>query len=91
MHRDRAASHGRVPVPFGRRRLRLVEDEVEDAVEHVVLVRDVVVQRHRLEAEHLAELPHGQRLDPALVGEVERRLQDAVAAEGEARFGVGCH
>ena len=79
------------PVSGRRRRLGLGEDEVEDAVEDVVLVGDVVVQRHRLEAERLAELAHRQRLDPALVGELERRLQDPVAAEGETRFGCGGH
>ena len=82
---DRARSDCRVPVAGRRRRLALVEDEVEDAVEEVVLVGDVVVERHRLEPERLAELAHRQRLDPALVGELERRLQDPVAAEGEAR------
>ena len=91
MHGDRARSDRRVPVSGRRRRLALVQDEVEDAVEDVVLVGDVVVERHRLEAERLAELAHRQRLDPALVGELERRLQDPVAAEGEARLGLRGH
>ena len=84
MDRDRAGSNGLVPVSVRRRRLALGEDEVEDAVEQVVLVRDVVVERHRLEPEHLAELAHRHGLDPALVGELERRLEDPLAAEGEA-------
>ena len=87
--RDRAGSNGLVPVTFRGRRLALCEHEVEDAVEQVVLVRDVVVEGHRLEAEHLAELAHRHGLDPALVRELERRLEDALAAEGEA--GVGGH
>ena len=56
-----------------------------------MLVGDVVVERHRLEPEHLAELAHGQRLDSALVDELERRLQDPLAAEGEARFCLRGH
>ena len=86
MDGDRAGPDRGVPVAGRRRRLALGQDEVEHAVEEVVLVGDVVVERHGLEAERLAELAHRQRLDPALVGELERRLQDPVAAEGEARL-----
>ena len=67
--RDRAARIALVPVSAVRRQLDLAQDEVDDPVQEVVLVRDVVVERHRLDAERLAELPHRQRLDPALVGE----------------------
>src|SRR6185437_13354542 len=50
--------------------------------EQVVLVLDVVVERHRLVAERLPELSHRERLDPLLVHELERRGEDALAAEG---------
>ena len=89
VNRDRTSSNGLLPVSLRRGRLALGEDEVEDAVEQVVLVRHVVVEGHRLEAEHLAELPHRHGLDPALVRKLERRLEDALAAEWEA--GVGGH
>ena len=50
----RRANRGEATV--GCRRLHLREHEVEDPVEQVVLVRDVVVERHRFVAERLAEL-----------------------------------
>ena len=59
--------HGRLPVRPGRRDVDVAQDQVDDAVEDVVLVRHVVVQRHRLDPELLAEPAHGQRADPALV------------------------
>ena len=40
---------------------------IDHSVEHVVLVRDVVVQRHRLDAELVGDLPHADRFDSALV------------------------
>jgi len=65
--------------------------KIDDAAQDIVLVRDVVVERHCLETEHLAELAHGQGIDPALVGELERGPEDPVAAEGEARLGLRGH
>jgi hypothetical protein len=91
VHRDRTCPDGRGPVAHRRRRLALLEDEIEDSVEQVVLVRDVVVERHRLESEHLPELAHRHRLDPALVRERERRLQDALPAERNPGFGLRGH
>jgi len=41
-----------------RRQLDLARDQLDDAVQEVVLVRDVVVERHRLDPELLAEPPH---------------------------------
>src|SRR5262249_18983974 len=91
VHGDRARADVSVPLAASARRLGLGEHEVEDPVEQVVLVRDVVVERHRLETEELAELPHRHRLDAVLVRELERGAQDAVAAEGEAGLGFGGH
>ena len=62
---------------------------VDDPVEDVVLVRDVVVERHRLDAELLAELAHRQRLDPACVGEREGGAQHALPGQRGSGLGVG--
>ena len=55
-----------------RRRFDLAEDDVDHPVEELVLVRDVVVERHRAYAELVCELAHRQRLDPAAVRERAR-------------------
>ena len=86
VRRDRRLADSGQPF-LGARRLHLGEDEVEHAVEEVVLVRDVVVERHRLEPERLPELPHRQRVDPVLVGEREPRFEDPVAVERLAGAG----
>ena len=75
------ATHRRLPVGVREGRLDLAEDDVDHAVEEVVLVGDVVVERHRLDAERLAELAHGQRADPALVGEGNGGTQHSLATE----------
>ena len=59
----------------------LAEDEVDHAVEEVALVGDVVVERHRLDAEDLAELAHAQRRDPRLVGERDSGAQHSIARQ----------
>jgi len=46
----------------------VAQHQVGDAIEDVVLVGHVVVQRHRLDPDLPAEPAHGQRVDPALVG-----------------------
>jgi hypothetical protein len=51
----------------------------------------VVVERHRFEAELLAEPAHRQGLDPVLIDQVERGPQDAVAAEGKTGFRLRGH
>ena len=82
--RDRALAQLGLPVAAGGGRLDLAEDEVDHPVEEVVLVGDVVVERHRLDAELLGELAHRQLLGAALVGQRDRGAQDALAAERRA-------
>ena len=59
----------------------LGEDEVDHAVEDVALARDVVVQRHRLDAERLRELAHGEPVDAVRVGDLDGRGQGSLPAE----------
>src|SRR5215211_6278971 len=60
---------------------------VEDPIEQVLLVRDVVVKRHRLHPELFGELAHAERLDPVFVRERDRRPEDAFPAQGRAARG----
>ena len=74
-----------VALPVGQ--LPLGEHEVEHPVEQIVLVGDVTVEGHRLEPELIPEPAHGQRLHAGAVRELERRAEDAVAAEWDPGFG----
>ena len=65
VRRDRAAADRHVPVLVAGRELDLEQSEVDDPVDEVALVRDVVVERHRLHAELARELAHRERLDAA--------------------------
>ena len=58
--------------PSVDRVLDLARDEVDHSDEDLVLVRDVVVERHRLDAEVLGEPAHAERVDALAVGEVDR-------------------
>ena len=81
VRRDHAPAHGRLPVVSVGSKVDLGRDEVDDAVDDLVLRGDVVVERHRLDAELLRDLPHAHRLDPAFVGELHRGAQDALFAQ----------
>ena len=84
MRGDRTPAHGRLPVDSVWRRIHLARNEVEDAVDDVVLVRDVVVKRHRLHFELLGELAHAERIDAAFVREGHGRAQHALPAQGRS-------
>ncbi len=79
--RDHAPAHRRLPVGSVGSEIDLGRDEVDDAVDDLVLRADVVVERHRLDAELLGDLPHADRLDPALVGELHRGVQHAIPVQ----------
>src|ERR1035437_7726846 len=67
--RDRPASHCRPPVVVDRGRLDLAEDDVDHAIEQLILVRHVLVERHRHHAELLREPAHAEPFKPVLVCE----------------------
>ena len=91
---DRALADCHVPHLAGGK-LDLADDEVDDAVHEIALVRDVVVQRHRLDPELPGEFPHRERLDAGVVREPDCGVENTVPAEGPACLGpgagVGCH
>ena len=60
-------------------------DLLHHRVEQGLLAGDVVVERHRLDAELLADPPHRDRRDPLGVRHVHRGPHDALAAERQAR------
>jgi hypothetical protein len=51
----RAATDLRLPVAIAGWQLDLAEDDIDDAVEDLALVGDVVVDRHRCDAEFCGE------------------------------------
>ena len=85
---DSSAAHRLAPVLGVLRQVELLDHQVDHAVEDVVLVRDVVVERHRFHAEPRRHLAHGDRADPALIGDLHRRGEDAVPIQGRARRGL---
>jgi hypothetical protein len=62
--------------------------EIDDAVAEVVLVGHVVVERHGVDAELLPELAHGERLEPAFVGEPHGSTQHAVPTQRDTGLGA---
>jgi hypothetical protein len=82
--RDRAGAQFGSPVGPDHREVHLGEDDVEHGVEEPLLARDVVVQRHRLDAEATGEGAHRQGGQALRVGKGNRLRDDAVAAERTA-------
>ncbi len=70
----------------------LGQERVDDAVEKSLLVRYVVIERHRLHAQLGGHPPHRECLDAFAVGKLDRRLEHTVAAErGSALRSIGHH
>ena len=84
VRRDRGPTDRRLPVGLAGGHLDLARDQLDDAVQEVVLVGHVVVERHRLDPELLAELAHAERLDPAFVRERDRGAQHPLPAQRDA-------
>src|SRR3954469_13688580 len=74
-------AHLRPPVPAGHGKLDLAEDDVDERGEDLVLVGDVVVDRHRLDAELLREGADRQRRQATCVGHGESALEHALPAQ----------
>ena len=79
--REGPRAHGRLPPADGRRQADLAEYDVDHPVQEVGLAGHVVVQRHRLDPEDLAQLAHAEGADAAFVGEGYRGLEHLVAAQ----------
>ena len=71
-----------LPVAAGYRQFDLAVDEIDDCVDDLVLVGDVVIHRHRFDAELGGERTDGQRPDPADVGDGDRPGQNRSRLSG---------
>src|SRR4051812_38331309 len=77
--------HLDAPVTLRNRQVHLAEDEVDDAVDDLVLAGDVVVDGHRLDPERLRERPDRQRRQAAVVGDARGAVEDALSAQRRPR------
>ena len=59
----------------------LTNDEVGHAVKEVFLSVDVVVERHRLDAQLLGEATHAQSVDSLAIGKLDGGASDALTIE----------
>jgi hypothetical protein len=66
---------------IARRQLDLAEHDIHHAVEDLVLVGDMVVERHRLDVQAVREPAHGERADAVLVGEGHRFEEHPLPAQ----------
>jgi hypothetical protein len=82
VRREGARAHRRTPIAVLRRPLHLREHGVKHGFQQVALAGDVVVERHRLDAQLLCEPAHAEPFDAVAVGERNARLEHAGAAEG---------
>ena len=82
---DRPAER-RPPVGPGGVDRDLGDDHIDHAVEEVLLAADMGVQRHRLDAQLLAELAHADRVDALPIGEGDGGRQDARAGQRRPSF-----
>lgn len=60
------------------------------AIEQIPLVGDMVVERHRLDAELRTEPPHRERIDTFAIGELDCGIQDAFACQRHS-LGLSVH
>lgn len=72
-----------LPVGVAGRGFDLIDDDVDHAVQELFLVGNVLVERHRYDAQFLREVAHAQRLDPGRVGERDGGPQHAIPVESD--------
>src|SRR5215210_1210944 len=63
-----------LPALVLRRYLQLAKQDLDHPVKQSILVRDVVVERHRLDPKLTPKLPHRESLQPLPIHEPYRRL-----------------
>lgn len=85
VRRQAQRAKGRLPGCPGRWDLDVLEDLAERACEEVVLVPNVVVERHRLDPESTGEPPHRERDETLGIGELDGCREDPIPGQ---RFAV---
>src|SRR5690606_13842856 len=88
-----APSHGVVahlidPRPAVVGDVHVGADAVDGEVEELLLAGDVVVERHRGDADLVGEPTHGDRTDAVALDQRQRRLEDLLARERYTTYGV---
>ena len=78
---DVAVAQGWPPTGSGSRQRELRGDAIGDAREQLVLVGEVLVQGHRLDAELLSQAAHRDRREPLAIGEVDGGVEDPVTRQ----------
>ena len=82
--RDRPPPHGLFRIQSHPWSLYLTDDELDDAVEDFLLIGDVFVDRHRLDAEFGPQATHRQSTEPVSIGHVNGSSKDPLSGEGRA-------
>src|SRR3954451_18910285 len=79
--REHALADAVLPIQRRIGRVELADDDVDHAVEQLVLVGDVLVQRHRDDPQLLRQAAHAHPGDADLVGQGDRGAQHPVTVE----------
>jgi len=61
--------------------MRVFNHRIDPAIEQFVFVRDVLVERHRLDLERRGEFAHGECQETVPVCELDGGAQNAVATQ----------
>src|SRR6266508_6039150 len=75
-NREAARAQLRLPCTTHERGVDLAEDDVDHAVEEILLVREVPVEGHRRSVKVLSEVAHAARLEATRVRESDGGLDD---------------
>src|SRR5215211_3178222 len=70
-----------LPTFILRRYLQLTKQDLDHPIQQSALIRDVVVERHRLDPKLTPELPHRESLQPLPIHKPYRRLQNPPPAQ----------
>ncbi len=91
--RDRPRSHGLFPGGVLTRNLDFANDDFDDAVEDLLLVGNVFVDGHGLDAQFGAQAAHRQGAEPVSIGQLDGGLKDPFSGQGRAGGAVltECH
>ena len=73
-----------LPVEDGGRTLHLGDDGLDDGIDKRILAREVVIQRHRLDAELAPEPAHTEPFEPVSIDEADCGPDDLLAVERDS-------
>lgn len=88
--REDPFSNSGLPIDIAEWGIDLADDYVDHAVEQLLFIPHVLVERHWYDAELLGDLAHARRLDTPLIGEVNGSAQDAIPAQLVTLMNIRC-